>query len=42
MEVIKVRKIIFLDIDGTLVDYEGKVPESAVEAIKKASGTCLI
>lgn len=38
MEVIKVRKIIFLDIDGTLVDYEGKVPESAVEAIKKARG----
>lgn len=29
-------KIIFLDIDGTLVDYEGNVPESAVTAIRKA------
>ncbi len=29
-------KIIFLDVDGTLVDYEGNLPESAVEAIRKA------
>ena len=30
------QKIIFLDIDGTLVDYEGKLPKSAVDAINKA------
>lgn len=29
-------KLIFLDVDGTLVDYEGNLPESAVEAIRKA------
>lgn len=29
-------KVIFLDIDGTLVDYTGKLPESAVTAIKEA------
>lgn len=29
-------KIIFLDVDGTLVDYEGNLPQSAVEAIRKA------
>lgn len=29
-------KIIFLDVDGTLVDYEGNLPASAVEAIRKA------
>lgn len=29
-------KIIFIDVDGTLVDYEGNVPASAVEAIRKA------
>ena len=29
-------KIIFLDVDGTLVDYEGKIPESAVTAIRLA------
>lgn len=28
-------KVIFLDIDGTLVSYEGKLPDSAVEAIKR-------
>lgn len=32
------KRIIFLDIDGTLADYESKVPESAVEAIKEARG----
>lgn len=30
------KKIIFLDVDGTLVDYENKLPESAVQAIRKA------
>lgn len=29
-------KIIFLDVDGTLVDYENRIPPSAVEAIKRA------
>lgn len=30
------RRIVFLDVDGTLVDYEGRVPASAVEAIRHA------
>lgn len=30
------RKIIFLDVDGTLVNYENKLPASAVDAIHKA------
>lgn len=30
------RKIIFLDIDGTLVDYENHLPDSAVAAVRKA------
>lgn len=29
-------KIIFLDVDGTLVNYENKLPDSAVKAIRKA------
>lgn len=29
-------KIIFLDVDGTLVDYHNRVPESAVKAIQRA------
>ena len=29
-------KIIFLDVDGTLVDYENHLPDSAVDAIRKA------
>ncbi len=29
------QKIIFLDVDGTLVDYEGKIPASAIEGIRK-------
>lgn len=29
-------KCIFLDVDGTLVDYENKLPESAVKAIRAA------
>ncbi|VTS26206.1 putative hydrolase [Streptococcus pseudoporcinus] len=30
------RKIIFLDVDGTLLDYENKLPKSAVYAIRQA------
>ncbi|EHJ55636.1 cof-like hydrolase [Streptococcus urinalis FB127-CNA-2] len=30
------QKIIFLDVDGTLVDYHNRIPESAKTAIKKA------
>lgn len=29
-------KIVFIDVDGTLVDYENRLPESAVLAIRKA------
>lgn len=29
-------KIIFLDVDGTLVDYKGRIPESAVTAVRLA------
>lgn len=29
-------KIIFLDVDGTLVDYEARLPESAVKAVRMA------
>lgn len=30
------EKIIFLDIDGTIVDYENRIPQTAVTAIRKA------
>lgn len=30
------RKILFLDIDGTLVNYEGKLPASAAQAVQAA------
>ena len=30
------RKILLVDVDGTLVDYEGKLPASAVTAVKTA------
>lgn len=30
------EKVIFIDVDGTLVDYGNHLPESAVEAIRKA------
>lgn len=30
------KKIIFIDVDGTLLDYENKLPESAKSAIQKA------
>ena len=26
------RKIVFLDVDGTLINYEAKLPESAARA----------
>lgn len=29
-------KLIFLDVDGTLVDYHNHIPESAVKAIRQA------
>lgn len=29
-------KIVFLDVDGTLVDYENRIPLSAVKAIRLA------
>lgn len=29
------KKILFLDVDGTLVDYENHLPKSAVEAIRR-------
>lgn len=29
-------KVLFIDIDGTLVDYSGQLPDSAVEAIRRA------
>lgn len=30
------RKIVFLDVDGTLIDYEAKCPDSTKEAVRKA------
>ena len=30
------RKIIFLDVDGTIIDYDNHIPDSAVLAIRKA------
>lgn len=30
------KKIIFIDVDGTLLDYENHLPESAVKAIRQA------
>lgn len=30
------RKIVVLDVDGTLIDYEAKCPDSAKEAVRKA------
>ena len=29
-------KIIFIDVDGTLLDYENKLPQSALKAIQQA------
>lgn len=33
---VKMSRIIFLDIDGTIADYENRIPESAIFAMKKA------
>ena len=33
------RKLIFLDVDGTLTDYENRIPPSAVTAIRRARET---
>ena len=30
------QKIIFLDVDGTLIDYEAKLPLSAEQAVNEA------
>ena len=30
------KKIVFLDVDGTLVDYNGDLPDSAVQAVRAA------
>ena len=30
------KRIIFLDVDGTLVDYQNRLPASAVRAIRAA------
>jgi HAD-superfamily hydrolase, subfamily IIB len=30
------RKIVFLDVDGTLIDYDAKLPESAARAVNEA------
>ena len=30
------KKYVFLDIDGTLVDYSGRMPESAERALSAA------
>lgn len=30
------KKVVFLDVDGTLVDYENRIPKSAIEAIREA------
>lgn len=30
------KKIVLIDVDGTLVDYEGKLPKSATKAIREA------
>lgn len=29
-------KIIFMDVDGTLINYENHIPQSAIDAIRKA------
>ena len=29
-------RVIFLDVDGTLVDYEGRIPKTAIDAIRRA------
>ena len=36
MEEPEMGKIIFLDVDGTLADYENRIPPSAVRAVRAA------
>ena len=31
-----VKKIALVDVDGTLVDYDGNLPQSAVDAVRAA------
>ena len=35
-------KIVFLDVDGTITDYENNVPQSSKDAIKAVSYTHLV
>ena len=37
----KVSKIVFLDVDGTLIDYEAKMPVSAGKAVDQARATVI-
>ena len=30
------KKILFIDVDGTLADYRGRIPASAAEAVRRA------
>ena len=32
------RKIVFLDVDGTLINYQAKCPDSAKKAVEQALG----
>ena len=38
-EEIIMGKVVFLDVDGTLCDYDGVIPESAKQAIGQGAGT---
>jgi len=29
-------RVIFLDVDGTLIDYKGRIPARAIDAIRRA------
>ncbi len=33
---LRMKRIVFLDVDGTLVDYHGQLPESAAQAVRAA------
>ena len=32
------KKLLLFDVDGTLISYDGVVPESCVSALKQAKG----
>lgn len=34
-------KIVFLDVDGTLIDYEAKLPASAAKAVNQARANAI-